>query len=138
MRYVILISLCILIVSGCGGIGRGRMREATGARRELMGTWERHPPEAPDYRHIKIVGPGHFVWVVYEEATGIVVAMGGGTYEFDGKVYIEKLEFGDELIAWELVGREQVFVARLDKGQWHHEGTLSNGVQVREVWTRIE
>jgi hypothetical protein len=136
VKYLTVALLGILVVSGCAGVGRGRSGQAPGAESGLVGTWERRPPEDPGYRHIKILGPQHFMWAVYEGDTGAVVAVGGGTYSFDGRVYIEMLEFGSENLPGELIGEAQVFVAIVDDGVWHHEGTLSNGAQVRETWTR--
>jgi hypothetical protein len=49
-------------------------------------------------------------------------SLGGGTYTFSGQTYKEKLEFGSRGLIQELVGKEQVFTAKLDGEQWFHEG----------------
>ena len=68
----------------------------------------------------------------------MLVASGGGTYGFDGKTFIERLEFGSEALLLDLVGRDQVFAVTPDCDEWHHTGTLTNGMTVRETWWRLE
>jgi hypothetical protein len=91
-----------------------------------------------EYRQIKMLTGTRFVWATYERSSGMLVASAGGTYEFDGRTYIERLEFGSEAILLELIGRDQIFTAKLEDDEWHHEGTLANGVEVRELWKRVE
>jgi hypothetical protein len=136
MRTIIAIVLGIGLLSGCAGAGKWDMRH--GNDTGLVGTWERLDETPPQYSHIKMLTATHFVWVSYDRSTGIVMAMGGGTYEFDGRVYIERLLFGGETLAGEFIGEDQFFTANLDGDEWRHEGTLSNGFQVKEVWRRIE
>jgi hypothetical protein len=126
----------IVLLPGCAGIGN--WGTSYGAAGSLKGTWERLEMEAPQYRHIKMLAGDHFVWVSYDRSTGLVAAVGGGTYLFDGRTYIESLEFGNEALPAELIGEDQFFTARLYGDEWHHQGTLSNGFEVREVWLRIK
>jgi hypothetical protein len=136
MKTVVILLVAAVALSGCAG--RGSWGAPHGTERRLAGVWERSEFEAPQYRHIKILTGDHFVWVSYDQATGLVASMGGGTYVFDGRVYIETLEFGSETLPLDLIGEDQFFTAKLRGDEWLHEGTLSNGFQVREVWTRIE
>jgi hypothetical protein len=136
MKGVVLVLSAIVILSGCAGIGKWNARPGAGSR--LVGTWERLDIEVPQYRHIKILSGRHFMWVSYDRITRMVVSMGGGTYKFDGNLYIESLEFGSANLPAEIIGKHQFFTAKIDGDTWHHEGTLSNGFWVREVWKRIE
>jgi hypothetical protein len=128
--------IAALLVSGCSGLGQGGSRALPSQK--LVGAWELVDESAPQYRHIKILSTDHFTWVTYDRATGVVAAMGGGTYEFDGRVYIERLEFGTGTLPEGLIGEEQFFTATLVDDQWVHQGTLSNGTRVREVWRRLD
>lgn len=136
MRIMIMMLLAALTLSGCAGFSGWEGQQGLDAG--LLGTWERLEEEAPQYRHIKMLSPGHFVWVSYDLTTGRVVSMGGGTFEFDGRVYIERLEFASDNLPAEIIGEDQFFTAKLKGDEWRHEGTLSNGFQVREVWTRAD
>jgi hypothetical protein len=126
----------IMLIAGCAA--GGRWGEGRGRNTSLVGTWERLDEQAPQYRHVKMLTPTHFVWVSYDRSNGVVVAMGGGTYDFDGRVYIEHLLFGNEALPAGLVGEDQFFTAKIAGDTWRHEGTLSNGFHVSEVWSRVE
>ena len=137
MRRLLLAMLAgVMLLAGCAAGGRWDVRH--GRDTSLVGTWERFDEQAPQYRHIKMLTLTHSVWVSYDRSSGAVVAMGGGTYDFDGRVYIEHLLFGSEALPAGLIGEDQFFTAKIDGDTWHHAGTLSNGFQVREVWNRIE
>jgi hypothetical protein len=125
-----------LLISGCSGLGRWGPESLPQAR--LVGAWELVGESGSQYRHLKILSTDHFMWVAYDRTTGVVAAVGGGTYEFDGRVYIERLEFGTAGLPEGLVGEEQFFTANLSGDEWVHWGTLSNGAQVREVWRRLD
>ena len=86
---------------------------------------------------MKIINQTHFVWVTYNREDGRPLLLGGGTCTFDGKTYKENYEFGGPGIPAELVGKQQVFTAELDKDKWTHSGTLTNGVRVEEIWRKV-
>jgi hypothetical protein len=138
MRQVILVSLVVLVISGCAGPGKGFMSGAPEGARLLEGTWEHVHADTARYRQIKILNATHFVWVTHERDTGMLIGMGGGTYAFDGRTYVEKLEFGTLGLPLDLVGYDQVFTAEFAGDRWYHEGTLSNGFEVRETWKRLD
>jgi hypothetical protein len=138
MKQILLISLAVVVISGCAGSGRGLMHRAAEVDRVLVGTWEYVHADPATYRQIKILNATHFVWVTHERSTGMAIALGGGTYEFDGNTYVERLEFGSEGLPLELLGHDQVFRAEIVGDLWYHEGTLSNGFEVREIWRRLD
>lgn len=106
---------------------------------KLEGTWERNLEGAPWYRAVKIVSGTHFMFAVYERKSGRAVMVGGGTCSLDGTTYKEKVEFGNDSPGpLELVGKEQAFTATLKDDEWLHEGTLSNGAKIKEVWKRVK
>ncbi len=107
--------------------------------KKLEGTWEFTLEQAPEYRGVKIVNRTHYMFSVYEKKTGRAVMGGGGTCSFDGQTYKEKPEFGSDppgpLV---LVGKEQTFTATLKNDEWVQEGTLSNGVKLKQVLKRVK
>jgi hypothetical protein len=135
MKRTLVVSFVVLVLCGCSGMaGRGRPAPVG----SIAGTWELISPDMPGYREVKLLTGSRFAWVTYETETGMLVGSAGGTYELDGRAYIERLEFGSEALLLELIGRDQVFAADLEGDEWHHTGTLTNGVEVREVWKRLE
>jgi hypothetical protein len=107
---------------------------------KLVGTWERDVPGAPGYRAVKIINRTHFMCAIYETGTGQAVMVGGGTNSFDGKTYKDVPQFGSPPPGGplELVGKEQVYSATLMGDEWIQEGTMSNGVHIKEVWKRAK
>jgi len=100
----------------------------------LVGTWERMHEENPQ---IKIFNDTHFVWFVYEAATGKTLSGGGGTYTFDGNTLKEKVIFSSYP---ELNGTEQTFtVESSDPDTFHQTGTVAaNGDVIDETFTRVK
>jgi len=135
MRRILFVSLAVVLLCGCSVATRSG---PPGRADAIAGTWEHIFAAMPEYRQVKLLTGSRFVWATYERDSGMLVASAGGTYEFDGKTYIERLEFGSEALLLELVGREQVFTAKLDGEEWYHTGTLTNGIEVRELWKRLE
>ena len=58
----------------------------------------------------------------------------------DGDTYKEKVEFGrfGSRELQETVGHEQTFHVNIDGDTLILEGTLSNGMELREVWKRVK
>ena len=135
MRRILVLLLAVLVLCGCSGLKRSLRAPAADA---IAGTWELVSPGMSEYRQIKMLTGSHFVWATYERGTGMLVASAGGAYEFDGRTYIERLDFGSEALLLELIGRDQVFTAKLEGDEWYHTGTLTNGIEVRELWKRLE
>jgi hypothetical protein len=131
------IGLVVLLAVGIGAAAYDQSAPG-GARGRLEGTWEHTFENAPEHRQVKIINQTHFVWVTYNREDGRPLLLGGGTYTFDGKTFKEKYEFGGPGLPAELVGKQQVFTAELDKDKWTHSGTLTNGVRVEEIWRRVK
>jgi len=138
MKRFILIWVAVLIMAGCAGPGKGLMHRPPEVGGVLEGTWEHVHADSALFGQIKILNATHFVWVTYERATGAAIALGGGTYQFDGKTYVENLEFGSDGLPLDLLGHDQVFKAEIGGDLWYHHGTLSTGFEIHEVWRRIE
>ena len=142
-RSAIALGLGCLVLAGLGAGDDPQepraVDEAKVAERgPLEGTWEQTFQDAPPYRQVKLINKSHFMWATYDRDTGVLLASAGGTYTFDGETYKEKVEFGSPGIPAELIGEEQTFTVDLDGKTWKHEGTMSNGLQVRETWRRVQ
>src|SRR5215469_13534291 len=68
--------------------------------------------------------------------TGQLLYTGGGTYILNGSSYTEHVDFGDKLAAG-IVGKDQQFTVKIDRGTFMQAGTLSNGKGLSETWKRL-
>ena len=114
-----------------------RKAAPAGQKKQIVGTWERTDLPAP-YRQVKSFTDTHFNWVAYLIADGKVVAVGGGTYTFDGKTCKEKYEYGSGNIQ-EFVKKEPPsFSITFEGDGWVQEGKAPNGALLREAYRRAK
>jgi hypothetical protein len=112
---------------------------------KLIGTWkcisakydgqEVQRPEG--FTQIKHVTPTQFTWLVYDKDGKVSDALGGGCAT-KGNEYIETPEYGIGAVLEQLKGKPQVFTWKIDGDKWHHNGKLSSGLTIEEVWQRVE
>jgi hypothetical protein len=115
---------------------------------ELVGTWklvsakyngqENKLPEGMTM--LKHVTPVQFMWAIYDKDGKIESAL-GGPYSLNGDKYDETPEYGlaDTLDSLkELKGKIQSFTWKIKGNKWYHDGKLSSGVTIEEVWERVE
>ena len=120
-------------------------KERVKPEERLVGTWkmvsakyggqEVKFPEA--MTHMKHVTPTHFMWATYDK-DGNVNRSAGGTYTLKDDVYEELVEFGFSTDFELLRGKFQTFKCKLDGNKWQHDGKLSSGLTIEEVWERVE
>jgi len=103
----------------------------------IMGTWKRvkYKPETnpdtawldtkPGELYYKHITPTHFNWISYKPETDQMEGAGGGLYTFDGKQYIEDIEFFLP-IGSSARGQSIPFDARFEGGDWYHTGYIRN------------
>ena len=86
---------------------------------------------------VKHVTPTQFMWAIYDK-DGKVLAALGGTYTLKGDKYVETPEYGVGSVLDELKGKPQVFQWKVEGNKWYHNGKLSSGQTIEEVWERVE
>ncbi len=86
---------------------------------------------------VKHITPTHFMWVTYD-GEGKVTRTAGGTYTLKGEDYVENPEYGLGADFETIKGKAQTFKCKVDGNKWHHDGQLSNGLTIEEIWERIE
>jgi hypothetical protein len=112
---------------------------------KLVGTWKLVSAKygGQDFKfpegttHIKHVTPTQFMWATYDK-DGLVTRAAGGTYTLDGEKYVETPEYGVSDDFKVIKGKAQSFKCKVDGNKWFHNGTLSNGVEIEEVWQRVD
>jgi hypothetical protein len=112
---------------------------------KLVGTWkmvsakydgqEVQFPEGAT--RIKHVTPTQFMWASYDK-DGKVDAALGGPYTLKGDKYEELPEYGVGTVLDDLKGKPQSFSWKVEGNKWYHNGKLSSGLVLEEVWERVE
>jgi hypothetical protein len=138
MRSLLHLGSLVLIVTLMGGCASSSKR--------LIGAWElvstpsdqldlagNDPPSPPNL--VKILSEDRFAFGRQEPDGGLIA--GGGTYELDGDVYTERVEYH-----WipQLVGRELRFEVRVEDDRWIQTGSFvveGRRFDISEVWRRV-
>lgn len=111
----------------------------------LVGTWKlasakyggNESPLPVETTTLKHVTPAQFMWASYGTDGNIKRAAGGG-YTLKGDSYQETPEYGISSDFEVVKGKAQTFTCRIDGNTWYHNGALSNGLTIEEVWERVE
>jgi hypothetical protein len=112
---------------------------------KLIGTWKLVSAkyDGQDFKFaegtttVKHVTPTQFMWASYD-VDGKVSRAAGGSYTLKGVLYEETPEYGLSADFEGIKGKVQSFKCRVDGNKWFHDGKLSGGVTIEEVWERVE
>jgi hypothetical protein len=112
---------------------------------KLVGTWKRisakydgMESKLPEgMTQLKHVTPQQFMWAVYDK-DGKVEACLGGSYSLNKETYEEVPEYGIGEVLEQLKGKPQTFRWKVEGNKWYHDGKLSSGTTIEEVWERVE
>lgn len=133
-----------ILATACTG-DKGAEKETPPS--SLVGTWELvsyisdssggkewidHPSYILYQKHLT---PTHFTWFSYDKNNKQLLGMGGGTYTYDGKKYVESIEFFLPATS-SILGQNINFTAEFEGGMWHHTGYVKNNefdVETAEV-----
>ena len=112
---------------------------------KLVGTWKMVkakyggkeydiPEGTTEFKHVT---QAHFMLAAIDK-DGIVHAAIGGPYALKGEKYEETPEYGLSEVFTNIKGKPQSFECKVEGAKWYHNGTLSNGFTIEEVWERVE
>ena len=112
---------------------------------KLVGTWKlisaKYGGQAAEFpagvTTLKHVTPSQFMWATYDK-DGTVTRAAGGAYTLKGEVYEETPEYGISEDFDQIKGKAQTFKWKVEGNKWYHNGKLSNGLTIDEVWERVE
>jgi beta-lactamase regulating signal transducer with metallopeptidase domain len=113
----------------------------------ILGTWKlvsynysgggvMHELSGDDQR-IKLITKNNFGWVHYLGKDKVVTDSAGGTYTLVGDNYTEYIEYGGAGMT-NYIGKQQLFKVLIEKETLYLSGTLSSGLEIIEVWKRID
>ena len=119
--------------------------DAKPTENKLIGTWrtvsakfggqEVVRPEG--HTTLKHVTPTQFMWTTFD-AEGQMSRAAGGSYTLKGEDYVETPEYGMSDDFQVIKGKAQKFTWKVEGNKWYHNGKLSNGLTIEEVWERVE
>src|SRR5215475_2172731 len=112
---------------------------------KLIGTWKQvkakfggNDAKLPDGNtQLKHITSTQFMYVDFDK-DGKVIDAFGGPYTLKGEKYEETLEYGVGDVFKILKGKPQSFACKVEGDKWYHNGTLSNGLTIEEVWERVD
>jgi len=145
MRHTGMIALTVTIAAIFLSARADEPKKDEKAANQLIGTWkmisakyggqEFKLPEGST--QLKHVTPAHFMWATYD-SDGKVTRAAGGPYTLKGDTYEETPEYGLSADFDVIKGKAQTFKWKVEGNKWHHNGALSNGLTIEEVWERVE
>jgi hypothetical protein len=112
---------------------------------KLVGTWKLVSAkyDGKDFEFpegitmIKHVTPSHFMWATYDK-NGKVSRAAGGPYTLKADKYEETPEYGVSEDFEAIKDKTHSFTWKIDGKKWYHNGKLSSGLTIEEVWERVE
>ncbi|HWE38445.1 MAG TPA: hypothetical protein VG406_17870 [Isosphaeraceae bacterium] len=115
------------------------------ANDKLVGSWKlttakyrgQEFPFPETFTTMKIVTAGRYVLVIYGK-DGSVARASGGSYRLVGDTYEETPEFSTTEGFEALKSKPQSFHCKVEGDKWIHDGTLTSGMTVEEVWERAD
>jgi hypothetical protein len=146
ISMAVLVSLVAVaaFTSGRSTAGGPKQAEAR-TENKLIGTWKQVKAKFGDKEHkipegytqLKHITPTHFMFVDFDKDGKFIDAF-GGPYTLKGEKYEETLEYGVGEVFKTLKGKPQAFECKVEGDRWYHNGTLSSGLTIEEVWERVE
>jgi hypothetical protein len=148
MRRISMAALVSLIAIAAFTSGRSTAADpkAEGkTENKLVGTWKmvkaryggveyKIPEDTTEFKHIT---QAHFMLAAIDK-DGIVRAAIGGPYTLKGEKYVETPEYGLSEIFTNIKGKPQPFDCKVEGSKWYHNGTVTTGLTIEEVWERVE
>jgi hypothetical protein len=112
---------------------------------KLVGTWKMVKArfggkefKIPDgTTQLKHITPTQYMFVDFDK-DGNVFDARGGPYTLKGEKFEATPEYGVSENFKVLKGKRQSFDCKVEGAKWYHNGTLSNGLTIEEVWERVE
>jgi hypothetical protein len=133
--------------SGTSGrsIASGPKKMEAKKENKLVGTWKMVkakyggkeydiPEGTTEFKHIT---PAHFMLAAIDKDGNVRAAI-GGPYTLKGEKYEETPEYGLSEVFTNIKGKPQSFECKVEGAKWYHNGTISNGLTIEEVWERVE
>ncbi|MDR3622934.1 MAG: hypothetical protein P4L85_26505 [Paludisphaera borealis] len=138
-------SLCLAVFLAVASTTPSVLGDDPKQETKLIGTWRMTSAkyDGQEFKleegltKIKHITPTQFMWVTYDK-DGKVTRAAGGSYSLRDETYEETPEYGVSSDFDLIKGKAQTFKWKVEGDKWRHEGELSNGLKIEEVWERVE
>jgi hypothetical protein len=145
MRRLAIVSFVLVTACASFAPADDGPKTAEAKKDTLVGTWKltrarynnQDFPFPEGFTTMKIVTPTRYVLVIYHK-DGSVARAAGGSYKLDGDKYEETPEFSTTEGFDAIKAKPQSFTWKLEGDTWRHDGKLTSGMAVEEVWERAE
>jgi hypothetical protein len=139
MKKLTLLTITLLLF-GMGEAYSQRSKKLEGGWKMIYSKWEM-PDTTVELSHFdqpsyKIFTGKYFTLSRLDENEEFIGHF--GTYSFDGKTYIENIEYSSYEY---VIGRSETFTSSIKGNKWTIEGKIGKegeGFKLKEVWERIE
>lgn len=138
------LAIILSLALAAPGLWAGEAKGDSQSANKLAGTWKLVSAKygGEDYNFegattVKHVTPSQFMWASYDK-DGKVTRAAGGDYTIKGDVYEETPTYGLSEDFDTIKKKAQTFKWKVEGNKWHHNGKLSNGLTIDEVWERVE
>jgi hypothetical protein len=142
-----ILSRCLVVMLAAVAVVAAVTADEPRAKTEnkLIGTWKsvyakydgKEAPRPEGFTVLKHVTPTQFMWAAFDKEGKVVAAL-GGSYTLKGHDYVELPEYGLGEVLDQLKGKPQQFTWKIEGNKWYHNGKLSSGLTIDEVWERVE
>ena len=138
MKQVQILGAAILALAATFSLAQSKPHSASG----VLGTWElvshdyNGQQASPGQRQIKILAPGHFIWLTYDKDKMKTVGAGTGTWTLSGNNYTEHVDFVDVEGGQDLNGKDLTFTLTVSGDTLTQSGNMG-GTNMKEVWKRL-
>jgi hypothetical protein len=112
---------------------------------KLIGTWklvsakyggkESKLPEGTTT--LKPITPAQMMWLSYDK-DGKMIRAAGGSYTLKGDDFTDTPEYGMGSDFDVVKGMTHTFKCKVEGNKWFHTGKLASGLEIEEVWERVE
>jgi hypothetical protein len=147
MRRIMIVAVALLVIFPItsGPARSDEPNKQQPPQDKLVGTWRLVSAKygAEEFKFsegttmVKHITPTHFMWVTYD-AEGKVTRAAGGSYTLKSEEYVENPEYGLGEDFEIIKGKAHTFKCKVEGNKWHHDGQLSNGLTIEEIWERVE
>jgi hypothetical protein len=135
----------VLLAAVVAAVAASAVADEPKADNKLIGTWKlisakyngqesKLPQETTTLKHIT---PTQMMWVTYDK-DGKITRAAGGSYTLKGDDFSDTPEYGTGTDFTVVKGGTHTFKCKVEGNKWYHNGKLSNGLTIEEVWERVE
>jgi hypothetical protein len=135
---------CLVVVLASCPLAGGMSGQDGKLQEKLIGSWRlesgkyggqvfEFPAGSVTLKHVT---PAQFMWVTHDK-DGLVTRAAGGSYTLKDATYEELPEYGVGPDFQIIKARPQTFHCKIEGDTWYHDGKLSNGQSIEEVWKRV-